>query len=174
MAVQRFVFLERQYSHCRHSGTYSGMTWSPARTVVTPGPTSATTAPPSWPRMAGERPSGSAPDRVKASVWQTPVALISRRTSPAFGPSRSTVSMVSGAPARCATAALTFIVGRAPLRRRTIDNSGLLTHRHHVAHAAAGQRAQDRKTFQLPAMLRAQLAKRRWKRAMTRDPAGRR
>src|ERR1700761_2056077 len=63
---------------------------------------------PSWPRMAGNRPSGSAPDKVKASVCQTPVALISTSTSPALGPSRSTVSMTSGLPASNATAALVF------------------------------------------------------------------
>src|SRR5687768_2914950 len=38
-----------------------------------------------------------------------PVALISTSTSPACGPCRSTVSIVSGAPALCATAALTFM-----------------------------------------------------------------
>src|SRR5919112_243373 len=32
------------------------MTWSPRRTLVTPGPTSTTTPAPSWPRMAGEKP----------------------------------------------------------------------------------------------------------------------
>src|SRR5947207_14991207 len=56
-------------------------------------------------------PSGSAPESVNSSVWQMPVALISTRTSPAFGPSRSTVSIASGAPALCATAALTFMEG---------------------------------------------------------------
>ena len=83
------------------------MTWSPRRNVVTPGPTSTTTPAPSWPRMAGKRPSGSAPDRVNSSVWQMPLALISIRTSPALGPSSCTVSTVSGAPAACATAAFT-------------------------------------------------------------------
>jgi hypothetical protein len=38
-------------------------------------------------------------------VWQTPVAMISTSTSPAFGPSMSMVSMVSGSPAFQATAA---------------------------------------------------------------------
>ena len=32
--------------------------------------------------------------KVNASVWQTPVALISTSTSPAFGPSSCTVSIV--------------------------------------------------------------------------------
>src|ERR1044071_3290915 len=62
---------------------------------------------PSCPRIAGKSPSGSAPERVNSSVWQMPVALISTSTSPAFGPSRRTVSIVSGAPALCATAART-------------------------------------------------------------------
>jgi hypothetical protein len=39
---------------------------------LTPGPHSTTSQPPSWPRMQGKAPSGSSPDRVKASVWQTP------------------------------------------------------------------------------------------------------
>src|SRR6188474_2046164 len=85
------------------------MTWSPFLTLVTPGPTSTTMPAPSWPRIAGNRPSGSAPDNVNSSVWQMPVALISTSTSPDLGPSRSTVSMVSGAPALCAMAALTFM-----------------------------------------------------------------
>src|SRR5687767_14013642 len=109
IAWHRLVLGFRQYSHCRHSGVYSGMTWSPLRTDVTPGPTSTTTPAPSWPRIAGNRPSGSAPDSVNSSVWQTPVARISTSTSPARGPSRSTVSIVSGAPARWATAARLFI-----------------------------------------------------------------
>src|SRR5262249_36434950 len=85
------------------------MTWSPLATLVTPGPTSTTMPAPSWPRMAGNSPSGSAPERVNSSVWQRPVALISTSASPARGPSRSTVSMTSGLPASWATAARTFI-----------------------------------------------------------------
>src|SRR3954463_4700476 len=64
---------------------------------------------PSCPRIAGNKPSGSAPERVNSSVWQMPVALISTSTSPAFGPSSFTVSIVKGAPALCATAARTSI-----------------------------------------------------------------
>src|SRR5688572_26786419 len=64
---------------------------------------------PSWPRIEGNRPSGSAPESVNSSVWQIPVALISTSASPARGPSSSTVSIASGAPALCATAALTFM-----------------------------------------------------------------
>src|SRR5215831_14705367 len=78
------------------------MTWSPFFTEVTPAPISTTTPAPSCPRIDGNRPSGSAPDKVNSSVWQTPVALISTRTSPARGPSSLTVSMVRGAPALCA------------------------------------------------------------------------
>src|SRR5437868_5584349 len=62
---------------------------------------------PSCPRIAGNSPSGSAPDRVNSSVWQMPVALISTITSPAFGPSSFTVASSSGFPAAKATAALT-------------------------------------------------------------------
>src|SRR5262249_53366540 len=85
------------------------MTWSPFLTEVTPGPMSTTTPAPSWPRMAGNSPSGSAPERVNSSVWQMPVALISTSTSPAFGPSSVTVVTSSGLPLSNATAARTSI-----------------------------------------------------------------
>src|SRR3954465_2241799 len=87
------------------------MTWSPFFNDATPGPASTTMPAPSCPRMAGNKPSGSAPERVNSSVWQMPVALISTSTSPACGPSSSTVSILSGAPALCATAALTCMGG---------------------------------------------------------------
>lgn len=57
----------------------------PGCTDVTPSPTLSTTPPPSWPRTQGNFPSGSAPLRVWASVWQTPEYRILTRTSPAFG-----------------------------------------------------------------------------------------
>src|SRR5215510_11176637 len=85
------------------------MTWSPFFTDVTPGPTSTTMPAPSCPRIAGNRPSGSAPERVNSSVWHTPVALISTSTSPAFGPSSVTVVTSSGLPFSNATAARTSI-----------------------------------------------------------------
>src|SRR5579872_4472029 len=93
------------------------MTWSPFRTDITVGPTSTTTPAPSWPRIAGNSPSGSAPDSVNSSVWQMPVALISTITSPALGPSSCTVSIWSGLPAWNATAARTSI---AILRHRPV------------------------------------------------------
>src|SRR5918996_2492378 len=83
------------------------MTWSPFLSEVTPGPTSTTTPVPSCPRIAGNSPSGSAPESVNSSVWQIPVAGISTIPSPALGPSSCTVSIESGAPAWCATAART-------------------------------------------------------------------
>src|ERR1700678_1322043 len=64
--------------------------------------------PTSWPRIAGNSPSGSAPDSVKASVWHTPEATIRTSTSPVLGPPRSTVSIINGLPASQATAALVF------------------------------------------------------------------
>src|SRR3954462_5291727 len=109
IAVHRLVLRERHDLHCRHSGVYSGMTWSPLLSVVTPGPMSTTTPAPSWPRIAGNSPSGSPPERVNSSVWQIPVALISTRTSPAVGPASWTFSMLSGLPASQATAARTSI-----------------------------------------------------------------
>ena len=68
---------------------------------------STTTPAPSWPRIAGNSPSGSAPDSVNSSVWQMPVALISTSTSPSRGPSSWTVVTSSGFPAATATAART-------------------------------------------------------------------
>src|SRR3954447_12188869 len=85
------------------------MTWSPFLTEVTPAPMSTTMPAPSCPRIAGNRPSGSAPERVNSSVWQMPVALVSTRTSPALGPSSVTVVTSSGFPASNATAARTSI-----------------------------------------------------------------
>src|SRR5437762_3127094 len=115
----RLVLRDRQNLHCRHSGVYSGMTWSSFFSVVTPGPASTTTPAPSWPRIAGNRPSGSDPERVNSSVWQMPVALISTSTSPAFGPCNCTVSMLRGAPALWATAARTSMAHSSRIRRES-------------------------------------------------------
>jgi hypothetical protein len=68
MAVHRFVLRLKQDLHWRHSGVYSGITWSPSETPVTPGPTSTTTPAPSCPRTDGKSPSGSAPLLVYSSV----------------------------------------------------------------------------------------------------------
>src|SRR5262249_27470086 len=65
--------------------------------------------PPSWPRIAGNKPSGSAPDIVYASVWHTPVATIRTSTSPALGPPISISSMLNGLQASQATAARVFM-----------------------------------------------------------------
>src|SRR5580704_15941110 len=99
------------------------MTWSPFFSDVTPGPTSTTTPAPSWPKMTGNRPSGSAPERVNSSVWHTPLARISMSTSPALGPASSSVTTSSGLPAAYPIAALVFMpvprsmVARAASRR---------------------------------------------------------
>src|SRR3982751_5066973 len=104
------------------------MTWSPFWTDVTPGPTSTTIPAPSWPKITGNRPSGSAPERGNSSVWQTPVALISTSTSPALGPSRSTSSITSRWPAAYATAARVFMArkvapGPVPDQRRNASGT---------------------------------------------------
>src|ERR1700724_1774358 len=113
------------------------MTWSPFFTEVTPGPTSTTMPAPSWPRIAGKRPSGSAPDSVNSSVWQMPVALISTITSPAFGPSSCTVVISSGFPAAVATAARTSMA-RAPVGLAPERSSGSwLSHPFVAYHRAA-------------------------------------
>src|SRR5579859_7036566 len=85
------------------------MTWSPFLSDLTPGPTSTTTPAPSCPRMLGNKPSGSEPESVYLSVWQSPVALISTSTSPALGPASCTVSTTRGLPASTAIAARTSI-----------------------------------------------------------------
>src|SRR3982750_662422 len=54
-------------------------------------------------------PSLSKPSSGNASVWQMPVAMISTRTSPALGPSRSTSTISSGCLGANATAARVFI-----------------------------------------------------------------
>ena len=81
----------------------------PDFTDVTPSPTLSTIPPPSWPRMHGNIPSGSLPLRVWESVWQTPVAKILMRTSPALGGATSTVSRERGFLGSHATAARQLI-----------------------------------------------------------------
>src|SRR5690554_4898275 len=109
-ATQRFVLPDLQNKHSPHSAVYSGITWSPGLTLVTPSPTSTTMPAPSWPRMAGNTPSGSSPDRVNASVWQTPVWVILTSTSPALGGATSTSTICRGSPGAKATAARDFMV----------------------------------------------------------------
>src|SRR5690349_21016568 len=142
MRWHRLVLPERQYSQVPHSGVYSGMTWSPTASVVTPSPTSSTMPPPSWPRIVGNSPSGSAPERVKASVWQTPVATMRTSTSPAFGPATSTCSIDSGLPASQATAARDFmgllVWRQTPIMPRAGDGRNLRAPWRPVARAASG------------------------------------
>src|SRR5471032_3511942 len=110
MAWQRLVLPDRQNLHLPHSGVYSGITWSPTATDVTPSPMASTTAPPSWPRIDGKMPSGSAPDKVYASVWQTPEATTRNSTSPALGMATSTSTISRGFLASKATAARDLII----------------------------------------------------------------
>ena len=68
-APHRLVLPLRQNLQLRHSGMYSGMTWSPGLSVVTPGPTSSTMPPPSWPSTHGEQSRRIAPaHRVRVGV----------------------------------------------------------------------------------------------------------
>src|SRR5690606_4338270 len=64
---------------------------------------------PSWPSTTGNRPSGSSPDKVKASVWQTPVWVIFTSTSPALGGATSISTICRGWPGPKATAARDFM-----------------------------------------------------------------
>src|SRR5690606_6215078 len=109
LPIYRLVLPDLQNRHSPHSAVYSGITWSPGTTLVTPSPTSTTTPAPSWPSTAGNTPSGSSPDRVKASVWQSAVWVILTSTSPFFGPSRSSSTICSGLPGSKATAARVFM-----------------------------------------------------------------
>jgi hypothetical protein len=108
-AWHRLVLPDRQNLHLRHSAVYSGMTWSPGLTLVTPSPTSTTMPPPSWPSTAGNRPSGSSPLSVNASVWHTPVCVMRTSTSPARGGATSISTTCSGWPGAKATAARDFM-----------------------------------------------------------------
>src|SRR5438094_281789 len=87
---------------------------------------------PSWPMIAGKRPSGSAPEIVNSSVWQMPVALISTSTSPALGPSRSTSMISSGLAFSTATAARVFM--RCTSFRRGVRPSGSDTYLSPILH----------------------------------------
>src|SRR5690606_8646726 len=108
-ATHRLVLPLLQNRHWPHSAVYSGMTWSPGLTDVTPSPTSTTMPAPSWPSTAGNTPSGSSPDRVKASVWHSAVWVIFTSTSPALGGATSISTICSGWPAAKATAARDFM-----------------------------------------------------------------
>src|SRR5579871_1169576 len=132
IAVHRLVLPERQLGQLRHSGIYNGMTWSPFLSDFTSAPVSTTMPAPSCPRIAGNNPSGSAPESVNASVWQMPVALISTSTSPARGPSRSTLVTSSGSPALFAIAALTFTEWLSPQLNRAVRNRRFATLGEHL------------------------------------------
>lgn len=95
-----------------HSLSIEQKMHSPGCTDVTPSPTLSTYPPPSCPNTQGNRPSGSLPPRVYASVWQTPEASSLILTSPFLGGSTSTVSMLSGLLASHATAALHWMTCR--------------------------------------------------------------
>ena len=111
--TQRLVLPDLQNRHSPHSAVYSGITWSPGWTLVTPSPTSTTVPAPSWPSTTGNRPSGSSPLSVKASVWHTPVWVIFTSTSPFLGGATSISTICRGWPAAKATAARDFM-GRSP------------------------------------------------------------
>src|SRR4029453_5748622 len=100
-----------------------------------PGPTSTTTPAPSWPKITGNRPSGSPPERVNSSVWQTPDALISTTPSPDFGPSRSPSSIPRFLPASKQTAAFVFTLVPLEIRGRSLE------HRRGHSPCCAGHRA---------------------------------
>src|SRR6218665_1852290 len=110
-ATHRLVLPLLQNRHSPHSAVYSGITWSPGLTLVTPSPTSTTTPAPSWPSTAGKMPSGSSPLSVKASVWHTPVWVILTSTSPLRGGATSSSTICRGSPALKATAARDFMGG---------------------------------------------------------------
>jgi hypothetical protein len=93
--VHRFGRCEMHWRQWPQLGAKMKTTLSPALMSVTPAPTSATTPAPSWPTTIGSG-RGRTPSIVERSEWQSPAALTWTRTSPARGPSRSSVSIRSG------------------------------------------------------------------------------
>jgi hypothetical protein len=98
----------RQYSHSPQLIRHSGTTASPARRVVTPGPTSATTPAPSCPSTAGSG-AENLPCMTCRSVWHTPAAAMRTSASPARGGATSTSQISSGLAASNSTAPRAFI-----------------------------------------------------------------
>ena len=129
-AWHRLVLPDLQNLHSRHSAVYSGITWSPTASEVTPSPTASTMPPPSWPRMDGKMPSGSSPESVKASVWHTPVATMRTSTSPFFGGSTSTSTICRG-----------WLGPKATAARDLIDMAGILK--------ASGRVARDAESIRM-------------------------
>src|SRR5690349_20391138 len=84
-------------------------TWSPGATRVTPGPTPSTTPAPSCPSTMGSQPAIS-PFITCRSEWQSPACVKRTRTSPSWGPSRSSSSISRALPASWITAAVVFIL----------------------------------------------------------------
>jgi hypothetical protein len=82
IAWQRLVLPDLQNLHSPHSAVYSGITWSPTATRSHAFADGLDDAAALVAEDGGKIPSGSAPDRVKASVWQTPVATMRTSTSP--------------------------------------------------------------------------------------------
>src|SRR5690606_35427819 len=119
-ATHRLVLPLLQNRHSPHSAVYSGITWSPGLTLVTPSPTSTTMPAPSWPSTAGNTPSGSSPDRVNASVWHSAVWVILTSTSPLRGGSTSISTICRGFPASKATAARDFMTRHSGQRGPTM------------------------------------------------------
>ena len=78
----RLVFGDMQKMHDGplHCGVYPGTTVSPTATEVTPSPMASTMAPASWPRIEGNKPSGSWPLSVYTSVWQSALHTTFTRT----------------------------------------------------------------------------------------------
>src|SRR5262245_14934202 len=84
------------------------MTWSPALTLVTPGPTSSTMPAASWPRTIG-RGGVQSPFMMCQSLWQMPAAFTFTRASPACGPCWTRSTTWSGVLALNSTAAFTAL-----------------------------------------------------------------
>ncbi len=106
----------RSYRHCRHrpqGAVQLRATAVPgARPVAgsTSGPIASTTPAPSWPMTNGPG-RGHSPSRTCRSEWQTPLAVIRTRTSPAAGGSRWIDSIAIGSPgcSRIAARAMTKV-----------------------------------------------------------------
>src|SRR5690606_22244179 len=90
-------------------------TWSPGARSVTPPPTSTTMPAPSWPRTSGNG-KATVPFVADRTLWQTPQALISTSTAPAWGFCTVIVSTTTGALSSRQTTALDWMLMGSRLR----------------------------------------------------------
>ena len=131
LVSQMLGFPERQGRQCPQLETKDMMHRSPGFTVVTPGPTSTTVPAPSCPSTAGSANAEPVPAMTWWSLAHIPAALVSTRTSPAFGG-----SCVNSRISRCrlpsySTAA--FTCNSLLLRSVVAEPTGDASHAHNYS-----------------------------------------